>query len=131
MKTSRVQTRCGIVTIELVVALGILATVILPLAYSLVQEQRAARAYYFRAVAMEIVDGEMEMLVAGEWRAYKTGTHPYKVRAESARNLPPGDFLLSIGESAVQLEWRPRQLGKGGAISRTAPVLPKTVRRSP
>ena len=131
MTTSRLQTSRGIVTVELVVALGILVTVILPLAYSLVQEQRAARAYYFRAVAMEIVDGEMEALVAGEWRGYQTGTHPYKVRAESARNLPPGDFLLSIGESAVQLEWRPRQLGKGGDVSRTAPISQTTPRRSP
>ena len=55
----------GALMVELLVALAIMAGVLLPLAYSFTSERRLARAYYNRAVAMEIVDGEMEALVAG------------------------------------------------------------------
>lgn len=68
------QTRAGIL-IELVLALGVLATVVIPLSYSFVFEQRQCRAAYERAVLMERVDGEMEVLVAGEWRRYGDGAH--------------------------------------------------------
>ncbi len=60
---------------EMLVALAILLGALLPLAYSLVSEKRLARAAYQRAVAMELVDGEMEVLVAGEWRAMPVGVH--------------------------------------------------------
>jgi hypothetical protein len=115
----------GMVAFELVVAMGILATVMLPLAFSFVQEQRLARAYYFRAIAMEIVDGEMEVLRNGEWRAYSHGPQAYPVRAESAKNLPPGQFLLSINDDQVRLEWHPRKPGQGGTVTRVAPVATK------
>jgi hypothetical protein len=115
----------------LVVAMGIIATAMLPIAFSLVQEQRAARAYYFRAIAMEIVDGEMEALVAGDWRAFSKGTQPYSVRAQAAKNLPPGAFALSIQESEIRLEWRPRKTGQGGAVWRTAALLKDTPKKSP
>jgi hypothetical protein len=117
----------GIATIELVVAMGILASVMLPLAFGFAQEQRLARGYYFRAVAMEIVDGEMEVLLAGEWRTYPKGQHSYHVRAEAAKNLPPGQFLLSIEGAQVRLEWRPGKPGQGGTVTRVGslPVEPQ------
>ncbi len=118
----RTRLTAGIVTLELVVAMGILASVMLPVAYSVLREQRLARALYYRAVAMEIVDGEMEVLRAGEWRAYARGQHQYQVRAEAAKNLPPGRFLLSLNESQVRLEWRPRKPGQGGAVTRVASI---------
>src|SRR5712691_10335712 len=80
--------------IELLVAMALLTGALLPVAYSLTSEKRYARACYQRAVAMEIVDGEMETLLAGEWRAFKSGTNEYKVNAAAAANLPPGRFLL-------------------------------------
>src|SRR6266436_470087 len=65
---ARAQERAFLMT-EMLVALAILLGALLPLAYSLVSEKRLARAVYQRAVAMELVDGEMEILAAGEWRA--------------------------------------------------------------
>ena len=56
----------GLLLTEMVVAMAILVVAVLPLAYSIISEQRLLRTYYQRAVAMEIVDGEMEALVAGE-----------------------------------------------------------------
>src|SRR4051812_5831750 len=111
------------VMIEMVVAMAILASVMLPLAFSFIQEQRLARLYYFRAVAIEIIDGEMEVLMAGEWRGFSKGAHEYHVHANASRNLPPGHFLLSLDDTQLRLEWRPAKRGKGGPVWRAAPIL--------
>src|SRR5438128_11984527 len=86
----------GALMTELLVAMVLLTSALLPLAYSIAGERRLARALYQRAVAMEIVDGEMELLAAGEWRAFTPGRSDYSVRAGAATNLPPGRFLLTI-----------------------------------
>ena len=65
--------RRGALMTELFVAMALLTGALLPLAYSITSEKRLARASYQRAVAMEIVDGEMEVLAAGEWRAFSAG----------------------------------------------------------
>jgi hypothetical protein len=114
--------RSGIVVIELIVAIGILVTTMLPLAFAFMQEQRLARAYYFRAVAIEIIDGEMEVLMAGQWRALSQGSQPFAVRAASARTLPPGQFIASLQERQLRLEWRPAKPGRGGPVWREASV---------
>jgi len=114
----------GFATLELVVAIGILAGAMLPLAYSFVQEQRLARAYYYRAIAIELVDGEMESLVAGEWRKFPAGRHPYSVRGGASTNLPPGAFVLAVQPGQLQLEWRPAQPGRGGPVTRSVSIPP-------
>jgi hypothetical protein len=95
---------------------------LLPVAYSIASERRLARAYYQRAVAMEIVDGEIEVLAAGEWRAFTPGTHEYPVHAGSMTNLPPGHFLLTVQNDKVRLEWQPAVKMHGGAVVREARV---------
>jgi len=112
----------GSLMIELVLAMGILTATVIPLAYSFAQEQRACRVYYWRAVAMEIVDSEMEVLVAGEWRAFAAGTSDYPVRAGAATNLPPGQFLLTLAGRKVRLEWRPAVKHHGGPVVREVTV---------
>jgi hypothetical protein len=106
--------------IELVVAMGILMAAVVPLAYSFVQEQRLCRVYYWRAVAMEVVDGEMEVLTSGEWHNFEGGTHPYTVTAEAAKNLPPGKFALSVHGQQLRLEWRPDSPRNGAPVVREA-----------
>jgi hypothetical protein len=108
----------GFLTTELVVAMAILIVAMFPLSYDFLRERQLARACYYRAVAMEIVDGEMEVLRAGEWRTFGEGSRPYRVRAESARNLPPGRFELTREGKRLRLEWRPDKRGKGGRVSR-------------
>src|SRR6478609_8066839 len=68
------------VLLELVVAMGILTTVMLPIAFSYTLELRTVRAQYFRAVAMEVIDGEMEILLAGEWQTLAQGQHNYSIQ---------------------------------------------------
>jgi hypothetical protein len=94
--------------------------VVLPLAYSIAAERRYSRAVYQRAVAMEIVDGEMEVLLAGEWRAFTPGTHPYPVKAGALTNLPPGEFTLTLATNKIRLEWKPSMTRRGGSIVREA-----------
>jgi hypothetical protein len=112
----------GALMTELVVAMTILAGALLPLAYSIASERRVARASYQRAVAMEIVDGEMEALAAGGWRAFAPGTREYPVRAGAATNLPPGRFLLSLETGKLRLEWKPAVKNHGGSVVREAMI---------
>ena len=112
--------QCGSMMAEMMVAIAILMLVIVPVAYSFDAEKRAARATYEHAIAMEIVDGEMEVLLAGEWRAFTPGTHPYPVKANALTNLPPGEFTLTLSTNQVRLEWKPSMTRRGGPIVREA-----------
>ena len=112
----------GALATECVVALGILAVVMIPLAFAFQHEARLCRAYYYKAAALEIIDGEMEVLAAGEWRALTPGRRDYPVRAASATNLPPGRFVLTLGAGRARLEWMPARPGGGGLVTREAEV---------
>jgi hypothetical protein len=95
----------GIVMAEMVMAMAILVIAMLPLAFSVNSDARLFRATYQRAVAMEIVDGEMEILAAGAWRNFPEGAHPYTIHANAAANLPPGQFQLTRTGQHLRLEW--------------------------
>lgn len=110
----------GALNVDMLVALAIFVTAMLPLGYGWVQEHKVARSHYWHAVAMEIVDGEMEILVAGEWRACAEGTQAYRVKAAAAKNLPPGKFTLTRTGRTLRLEWQPEQRGAGGHVVREA-----------
>ena len=110
----------GALMIEMIVALAMVFTVIVPLGYSFVRELHLCHVYYQRAVAMEIVDGEMEVLAAGEWRSFLEGTQPYEIHADSAVNLPPGRFALTIFGRRLRLEWKPNEVRYGAPIVREA-----------
>jgi len=105
-------------TTELIIALAILASTMIPLSFSFLREQKLLKNYYQRAVAMEIVDGEMEILQAGEWKTFPEGTQPYKTTANAAKNLPNGNFMLTKQGDQLRLEWKSKSVkvireGKG------------------
>ena len=108
----------GWLMIELQAAISLLIAALLPLAYSLASEKKLARSQYQRAVAMEIVDGEFEALLAGERHAFTPGTHKYQVRAAAATNLPPGQFVLTLDQNHLRLEWKPDVKHQGGTVVR-------------
>ena len=119
---SRHARQNGALLTEIMVAVGLLVGALLPLAYSIATEQRMARFHYMRAVAMEIVDGEMEVLAAGEWRSFTPGSHEYSVRAHAATNLPPGRFQLTLENNNIRLEWRPAGKRQGTPVMREVKV---------
>lgn len=108
----------GIMMVEMAAAMVILVACLFPLALSSMNEQKLFRNYYHQAIAMEIVDGEMEILRAGEWREFKNGRHEYTVRACAATNLPPGHFVLTVEDRRCRLEWLPDAKGQGGRVAR-------------
>jgi hypothetical protein len=111
--------RCkrGFLMTDLVVGMAILTLAIMPLAFSFGREQQLLRAEYFRAVAVEIVDGEMEILAAGEWRDFPDGPQVYTVHANAAVHLPPGHFQLTKTGHHLRLEWlSDKRRGIGAAV---------------
>jgi len=94
---------------ELIGAMLILSVVFMSLTLVLVKDQRTCRKYYYKAVAMEIVDGEMEVLRAGYWKEFKQGAQPYPTTANSATNLPEGELRLTLQGEKIRLEWEPKE----------------------
>jgi hypothetical protein len=108
----------GWLVAELMIAVSIMAIAMIPLAFSFRGEQKLMRAHYQKVVAMEIIDGEMEVLRAGQWRACLEGEQEYRVTAAAATNLPAGKFLSMRSNNLLRLEWRPIKKGQGGTVSR-------------
>ncbi len=105
---------------DVAVAMTLLALVLIPMSFSFFGEQKLCRSYYYRALATEIVDGEMEILAAGEWRNLPEGTQHHVINVGAAQNLPAGAFIFSRKENSLRLEWRPEEKNKGGTIVREA-----------
>lgn len=104
--------------VDLAVAFALLVLALFPLAYSFSYEQKVCRSYYFRAIAGEIVDGELEKVVAGDLKKYAEGANAFATKLKAATNLPPGKFILTRATGKMRLEWIPDHSGNGGRIMR-------------
>jgi hypothetical protein len=120
--TPRALHRRGALTVEVAAAMFVLLVASIPLGYSFVKERELCLIYYHRSVATQIVDGEMEVLAAGEWRSMPEGQHDYPVQARASRNLPPGRFIVTRSGERLKLEWVPEKKGTGGPVLREALV---------
>jgi hypothetical protein len=107
---------------EVVMAMAILTIAVLPLGFALNSDAKLFRKTYQRAVAMEIVDGEMEILAAGGWRGIPEGSRPYGIHANAATNLPPGRFLLTRAGHHLRLEWSSAKKSGVGSVVREVTV---------
>ena len=107
IRAQALRGRRGSITFEILAAIIILGVLLGTVASALLSENRALLSHYRHAVAMEIVDGEMEILRAGAFKIWPEGEHTYPVRAEAARNLPQGRFLLTRRGRRIRLEWVP------------------------
>lgn len=112
------RTRRGFLATEMVVALGLLVAVALPLAYSHVGALRRVAADYQRTVVLELVDGEAEILAASAAAGVADGRHDWTIPASSARNLPPGTFVLTREGRRARLEWIPSDRRAGRPVVR-------------
>jgi len=91
---------------DLIVAMAILTIAIIPIAFSFVSDRQLLRAEYYRSVAVEVADGEMEILAAGAWRDLPDGQQVYAVPANAVAHLPPGHFQLTKTGNRLRLEWK-------------------------
>lgn len=98
--------------------MAILVVALIPITHTIRQERQLCRGLYFRSVALSLVDGEIEVLKAGEWKSYSDGQHDYPITAPAAVVLPEGNFTLTRSESLVRLEWIPNRDGNGGRVIR-------------
>ena len=106
LRDSRHRERGYFLMTDLIVGMAILTLAIMPLTYSFVRERQMLRTEYFRSVAVEIVDGEMEILAAGAWEDFPDGQQPYPVHADAAARLPSGHFQLTKTGKHLRLEWK-------------------------
>ncbi|MCD8535746.1 MAG: hypothetical protein LR011_13570 [Verrucomicrobia bacterium] len=111
------RSRGGFATMDMVISMILIISVMLPLGFSLARDGELYRAYSIRARAMSILDGEMEVLAAGYWRHFGLGQHAYQPRSQSAASMT-GEFLLSVSESELKLTWNPANRYRGGVVER-------------
>jgi hypothetical protein len=110
----------GMLITDILVAISIVTLTIMPMAYTYLEEQQAMKQLYQKSVAMELIDGEMEILAAGEWHSFKEGVQPYLLKGSAAKNLPPGAAQLTISGNHLRLEWVPKKKLKENVIVREA-----------
>jgi hypothetical protein len=129
MKTiapNKYRRRHGFLEVDLMVGLAILSLAIVPLGLSFARERQVLKQEYHRSVANEIVDGEMEILVAGDWKNFPDGTQAYPVHSRAAGMLTSGHFQLIKNGNRLRLEWigsLDNGAGQGfGAVSREVTV---------
>jgi len=116
------RSRSGFLMVDLIVALAILSLAIMPLGFSFARERQILKIEYFRSVANEIVDGEMEILAAGDWKNFPDGAQSYTVHSRAAANLPPGHFQLTKTGNHLRLEWSSDNYRGIGAVVREVTV---------
>jgi len=121
MKTNFKRQRvCGFLEVDLLIGLAILTIAVVPLGFAFAHERQALRMEYCRSVANEIVDGEMEILMAGVAKNLPDGPQAYEVHANALSQLPPGHFQLTKNGNHLRLEWTPDRKHRGGPVVREA-----------
>ena len=111
--------RCrAFLQLDVAIALTVLALVFIPLSVSSSGDLDLARRHYFEAVALQLIDGEMDVLLAGEHRKYIPGEHRIKPVGDAVQNLPEGEFVLSVQDEKLTLAWMPKKLAKWGRVER-------------
>ena len=116
--TTRLTNRLAFLQLDVAVAITVLALVFIPLSVSSSGDLDLARRQYFEAVALQLIDGEMDVLLAGERRKYTPGEHQIKPVGEAVQNLPEGEFILTVHDQKLTLAWVPTKRVKWGRVER-------------
>ena len=114
----RLARRRAFLQLDVAIALTVLALVFIPLSVSSSGGLDLARRHYFEAVALQLIDGEMDVLLAGERRKYTTGEHRIKPVGDAVQNLPEGEFVLTVHDQKLTLAWVPTKRAKWGRVER-------------
>jgi len=117
-RTTRVARCRAFLQLDVAVAITVLALVFIPLSISSSGDLDLARRHYFEAVALQLIDGEMDVLLAGERRKYTTGEHRITPVGEAVQNLPEGKFVLTVHDQKLTLAWVPTKRAKWGRVER-------------
>ena len=116
------RSKRGFLEVDLLVGLAILSLAMVPLGYSFARERQVLKMEYFRSVANEIVDGEMEILAAGDGKNYSEGAQAYVIHSRAAASLPPGHFQLTKNGNHLRLGWTPDERRGVSAVVREVTI---------
>ena len=117
-RTTRLARCRAFLQLDVAIALSLLALVFIPLSVSSSGDLDLARRQYFEAVALQLIDGEMDVLLAGERRKYTLGEYGITPVGEAVQNLPEGKFVLTVQEQKLTLAWVPTKRAKWGRVER-------------
>ena len=121
-KSRPLHRTCGFLEVDLVVGLAILTLAVVPLGFSFARERQVLKIEYCRSVANEIVDGEMEILAAGDGKNYPEGAQACVIHSRAAASLPPGHFQLTKNGNHLRLEWTPDERRGVSAVVREVTI---------
>jgi len=100
------------------VAIAILMLVFIPLTVTSSSKLDLARRHHVEAVVLQLIDGEIDVILAGEREKYNFGEHRITPAGEAAEDLPKGDFILTLKKNQLSLVWIPVKPAKWGRIER-------------
>ncbi len=103
---------------DLVIAIMLLGLVLLPLAHSFASQRRLLQAEMDRATMVQLVDGELEILLAGPWRKLPEGTSSLTIRTNGLVRVAAGSCAVTRSNGMVKLEWTPAARSGVGRIIR-------------
>lgn len=101
------RSRRGVLEVDMLIAMALLLGAAIPLMCTFASDARALRQGYNRAVAMECVDGELEVLAAGAWRQQPLGTNEITLSGTAVHNLRPPTATVIRRPDSIRVEWRP------------------------
>tara|TARA_B100000029_G_scaffold500435_1_gene572192 strand:+ start:277 stop:657 length:381 start_codon:yes stop_codon:yes gene_type:complete len=110
--------RLAFIQLDVAVAIVILMLVFIPLTVTSSSKLDLARRHHVEAVVLQLIDGEIDVLLAGELKKYKAGEQRITPAGEAAEDLPKGEFILTLKEKQLSLAWVPVKLAKWGRIER-------------
>ena len=110
--------RLAFIQLDVAVAIVILMLVFIPLTVTSSSKLDLARRHHVEAVVLQLIDGEIDVLLAGEQEKYNFGEHRITPAGEAAGDLPKGEFILTLKEKQLSLAWVPIKLAKWGRIER-------------
>lgn len=123
-RPNRRRRLAGALVMECLFALGFIAIAMIPLSFGFISEARYSRACYHRAALGSLIDGELEVLAAGEWQGLRPGTQIYPLKTDAIAGLPPGKTWATRDESArrLRLAWTPDDGRTNAMVSRERPL---------
>ena len=113
--TSRLAKHLAFIQLDLMLAVSILMLLFIPFGVTSSGKLDLARRQHFEAVALQMIDGELDVLLAGERQKYPLGETP---PGEAVKTLPVGEFILIVKEKQLFLAWVPEKEAKWGRVER-------------
>ena len=116
--TSRLAKHLAFIQLDLMLAVSILMLLFIPFGVTSSGKLDLARRQHFEAVALQMIDGELDVLLAGERQKYLLGEHKITPPGEAVKTLPVGEFILIVKEKQLYLAWVPEKEAKWGRVER-------------